>query len=97
MKAFSEQTGNIPIEVGGNDAYNIPATRNNIMSLPVLDREEMSGEKFGFYERTLNIKTSLPDKFTFVLPSMVVNGDTYPTLKIMFNKQSGAWLMPINC
>lgn len=97
LKLLDAGGNRIPFTIPVKSGYNIPATKETIASLDDEEIADMDGNRFEFYELTMTITGDIPDNFTLVVPSMVVNSVDYPSSNVGFKKAFGLWIFPINC
>lgn len=78
-------------------AYNLPLAIADLENARVPNLDKMEGSKFSHYVIELNVSKQPLTEFMFELPSMTINGKTYPATTIHYTEKFGAWVIPINC
>ena len=76
--------------------YPNPQTHTRFV-LDSVDANEFNGKNYNIYIIRAQLEGVVPDKITFVIPQMTVNGVVYPATSISLDKQFGWWMQFINC
>lgn len=110
MRAFSRKQENLllPSYSGRYEAvsvrdYSENSSRDKALAPPPTifsaDGYGTRENPVGWYTIAFELKlpNPSPDIFYILIPRMTINGRSYPLLKVRFKKDSGLYLMPVNC
>jgi hypothetical protein len=78
-------------------AYNLPFTSADIPHHQTIVGDSVDGKTYAWYEYLIKLQSPLPDEFMFTMPSMSIDGVSYPSSVVRFVKKSGLWIIPLNC
>lgn len=79
--------------------WNVKGEPNRKVNPPTMlsgDRFTSTKQSTAWYAGTLGLKAHLPNTFYLIIPKMKINGASYPSFTIRFDKAHGLFWGPIN-
>jgi hypothetical protein len=98
IEAIDNFGNKLPIVLESIHGYKYPDSVTHARYvLDLVDSNDFNGKNYNLYYFQAQVRGGIPEKFTFVIPSMTVNGIEYPIKSITLEKQFGWWMEFINC